>query len=75
LLNRLKDKIKWRYVAGAILFFMMWNILLIAQYIVELIPRGGPVELGDMITGQFRVIGVVIQRLGDLIAARFQRMR
>lgn len=75
LINRLKDKIKWRYIIGAVLFFMAWNGLLIAQFIVELIPRGGPVDLGVMIAGQFRVIGIVIERLGDLIAARFQRVR
>jgi hypothetical protein len=75
LLFRLRDKVNWKILGGAIGLFVVWNLLLMAQYIVELIPRAGEVDLGQMIGGQFRVIGVVIDRLSSLLAARFGKLR
>ncbi|HLF28885.1 MAG TPA: hypothetical protein VJG32_21375 [Anaerolineae bacterium] len=75
LLAHLRDRVGWRAIGLSIIAFVVWNLLLIAQYIVELIPRAGPVDLGQMFLNQFRVIGIVFERLGSLLAARFGRLR
>jgi hypothetical protein len=74
-LARLQQRIDWKPIGAAVVLFIAWNLLLMAQYIVELIPRAGPVDLGQMIANQFRVIGVVVDRLGSLLAARFGASR
>jgi hypothetical protein len=74
-LARLQQRIEWKPIGAAVVLFIAWNLLLMAQYIVELIPRAGPVDLGQLIANQFRVIGVVVDRLGSLIAARFGASR
>jgi hypothetical protein len=75
LLAWLQTRVSWRILGAAVACFIAWNLLLLAQYIVELIPRGGSVDLGQLISGQFRVIGVVLERLEDLLQARFARTR
>jgi hypothetical protein len=75
LLAWLRTRVNWKVLGAAIGFFIVWNLLLLAQYIVELIPRGSYVDLGQMMSGQFRVIGVVWERLSDLLQARFARTR
>jgi hypothetical protein len=75
LLAWLQTKISWKLLGAAVIFFIAWNLLLLAQYITELLPRGGYVDVGQMITGQVRVIGVVQERLKQLLEIRFGRAR
>jgi hypothetical protein len=75
LLAWLQRRISPNVLGAAIVIFIGWNMLLLAQYIVELLPRGGYVDLWQMISGQVRVIGVVLDRLSDLLQARFDRTR
>ena len=52
--------------------FIVWNFLLIAQYITELLPHASNPESGwAVISNQFVVIGEVIRRFDELIAQRF----
>jgi hypothetical protein len=73
--DRLRSRLNLRALAALGVAFVAWNLLLMAQYIVELIPRAGPVDVGQMLVNQVRVIGVVLDRLGSLIAARFEAAR
>ena len=75
LLAWLQTKISWKLLGTAIVFFIVWNLLLLAQYITELLPRAGYVDVGQMITGQVRVIGAVLERLNQLLEIRFGRER
>lgn len=75
LLAYLQSKVTWEGIGTAIAALIAWNLLLLAQYIVELIPRAGPVDLGQMVINQFRVIGIVAAQLGHLIAARLGQWR
>ncbi len=75
LLAHAQTRIGWKAIAASIGFFIAWNLLLLAQYVIELIPRAGVVDLGQMIVNQFRVAGLVADRLGSLIAARFETLR
>ncbi len=75
LLAWLERRVRWRWIGATIVAFVAWNLLLLAQYIVELIPRASPVDVGQLVTNQFRVVGIVIERLGSLIADRFLKVR
>jgi hypothetical protein len=48
-------------VAGSA--FIVWNFLLIVQYVLETIPRYGPVDLGLMVRNQFMVIPENLRRV------------
>jgi hypothetical protein len=75
LLAWLQTKISWKLLGTVVVFFVVWNLLLLAQYITELLPRAGYVDVGQMLTGQVRVIGVVLERLTQLLEIRFGRTR
>jgi hypothetical protein len=75
LLAWLQTKISWKLLGAAVVFFIVWNLLLLAQYITELLPRADYVDMGQMITGQVRVIGTVLERLNQLLEIRFGRER
>jgi hypothetical protein len=43
--------------------FIAWNFLLIVQYVLETIPRHGPVDLGLMVRNQFMIIPENLRRI------------
>jgi len=75
LLAEIRKRVTWTAIGLSLLACAIWNLLLIAQYIVELIPRSGAVDVGQMIVNQFRVTGIVIERLEHLLAARLTQLR
>ncbi len=50
--------------------FILWNFLLIAQYVTETIPRAGEFPIGDMIVGQFTVLPTQFGRLIQALLTR-----
>jgi hypothetical protein len=49
------------FVSGA---FAVWNVLLLAQYALNLLPRAGPVDLGAMVANQWGVIDRIFAYVG-----------
>jgi hypothetical protein len=64
LLNVLQRRVRFRWLAVACAFFVVWNGLMIIRYVLEDIPRSGGMPLDQLIVGQFTVIPT---RLGDLL--------
>ena len=54
--TRLEPHIKLKWLAVGGVAFIVWNFLLIIQYALEWVPRGGEVDLVKMIVNQFRVV-------------------
>ncbi len=50
--------------------FILWNFLLIAQYVTGTIPRAGEFPIGDMIVGQFTVLPTQFSRLIQALLTR-----
>jgi len=63
----------WFGLAGGVL--VMWNLLLMAQYIVGLVPHAGRIDVPELLRNQVRVPLVVLQRLPDLLDQRFHSWR
>ena len=70
LLAVLNRYIAWRWLVAGCVVFVVWNGLLLVRYVLEDIPRDGPVPLGELIAGQFtlapryrgRILQILIQR-------------
>jgi hypothetical protein len=50
--------------------FIVWNFLLIAQYVLKMIPRYGPVDLGLMVRNQLLIIPENLQRIFQALINR-----
>jgi hypothetical protein len=50
--------------------FIIWNFLLILQFVTETIPRVGEFPLGDMIAGQFTVVPTQFGRIVQALLTR-----
>ncbi len=61
-----------RWALGSVAsFFVVWNLLLLVQYSLNTIPRSGPVNVQQMVVGQFTVIPSHLTRtLNALITRR-----
>ena len=70
LLTSLQRRVSFRWLVAACGVFIVWNGLLLIRYVLEDIPRIGPVPLGELIVGQFTVIP---RRLGRIIQALVTR--
>ena len=54
--------------AGSV--FVAWNLLLLVQYALQMIPRRGPVDLGLMVRNQFMAIPENLPRILQTIINR-----
>jgi len=52
----LRKRIGFRPLAAVSVAFIVWNLLLLVQYVLETVPRIGPVNVGLMVRNQFTVI-------------------
>jgi len=64
-----EKKALWAAVGGV---FIIWNFLLIVQYVLRTVPRHGDVDLGEMVRNQFLVIP---ENLPRIVRALFDRGR
>jgi len=61
-------KVRALYTAATL--FIIWNFLLILQFVTETIPRVGEFPLGDMIAGQFTVVPTQFGRIVQALVTR-----
>jgi hypothetical protein len=57
-------------VSGA---FVLWNFLLIVQYVFQWIPRSGPVSLSLLVRNQFTVAPRSLGQVWGFVVARLRR--
>jgi hypothetical protein len=70
--HRLSLRTLWIIGCG----FIAWNFLLIAQYVTGLLPHVSRPESGwSVIMNQWRVIGVFLERLDEILSQRFSLWR
>jgi hypothetical protein len=55
-----KKRVLWIFVGS---FFIVWNLLLLVQYVLETVPRHGPVDLALMVRNQFMIIPENLPRI------------
>jgi hypothetical protein len=55
-----KRRVLWILVGS---FFIVWNLLLLAQYVLETVPRHGSVDLALMVRNQFMIIPEYLPRI------------
>jgi hypothetical protein len=60
-------------LAGAGAALVVWNGGLLVQYTLQLIPRGGDVSVGQMVSNQFLVVPGYVGRVVGLVLAKFGR--
>ncbi len=60
-------------LAGTGGLLVVWNAGLLAQYVLQLIPRGGWVSIQQMVVNQFLVVPSYIGKAAGLILSRFGR--
>lgn len=60
-------------LAGAGALFVAWNGLLLVQYALQLIPRGGQVSIQQMVTNQFLLAPAYLGKTAELVLSRFRR--
>ena len=68
--DRLGRRVKLPWLAAAGAAFIVWNFLLIIQYALEWVPRGGEVDLATMIVNQFRVVPENLTRIFQALLNR-----
>lgn len=61
---------KWLLLGGG--FLIVWNLLLMLQYALGWVPRGGDVDLAEMVANQWRIIPATLQRLSGLLFNRLE---
>lgn len=69
LLTRL-ERVPRRVLLAVGCAFVIWNLLLIVQYSLQTVPRGGPVDLAEMVKNQFLVIPNNVERLIGVLLKR-----
>jgi hypothetical protein len=70
LLSELQQKISIKIIIPLCLAFIVWNFLLMLQFILNTVPRGGPIDLKLMVKNQFLVVP---ENLGKLLRAFLTR--
>jgi hypothetical protein len=55
-----KKRVLWIFVGS---FLVVWNLLLLAQYVLETVPRHGPVDLVLLVRNQFMIIPENLPRI------------
>jgi hypothetical protein len=70
LLNVLQQRVGLRWLVAGCALFMAWNGLLIVRYVLEDIPRMGPVPLDDLLLGQFTVLPRYFNRILEILLRR-----
>jgi hypothetical protein len=63
LLNYIRKWMPVRFMAAICGMFVLWNLLLIIQYALGTVPRGGPTDLGQLVKNQFLVIPGYLERI------------
>jgi hypothetical protein len=66
----LQQRVRLRYLALVCALFVLWNTLLIVQYALGTIPRGGPIDVTQLVIGQLRVIPDNVPRIIAALRAR-----
>jgi hypothetical protein len=59
-----------RRLSGAVAALIVWNFLLMAQYVTGTIPRAGLFPIGDMIVGQLTVLPTQADRILQALITR-----
>ncbi|MFQ5613045.1 MAG: hypothetical protein ACE5H9_13030 [Anaerolineae bacterium] len=70
LLDRLQARLAFKWLVAACAAFVVWNILLLTQYVLELVPRAGAVDMVVLVKNQFWVIPANLSRLIDILLTR-----
>ena len=66
ILSAVQTRIPRYILVGACSLFVIWNLGLLAQYVLKLIPRNGKVPIAGMISNQFfvvpgRILGLIMR--------------
>lgn len=70
LLYHLQQRIRWRWLAIGCAIFIVWNGLLLLRYVLNDIPRAGPVPLDQFVVGQFTVVFRYAGRILQILLER-----
>ena len=71
LLHSLKNSgVSLRWITAGCVGFIAWNGTLMVRYVLEDIPRGGPVPLGELIIGQFTALFRYCDRIIQILMTR-----
>lgn len=71
LLASVQRYIPFRWLAISCALFIIWNGLLMIRYVLEDVPRMGPVPLDDLLLGQFTVIPRYFDRIIVVLLKRY----
>jgi len=63
LVNELRGRVSPKTLGAMCSIFILWNFLLIVQYAMQTIPRGGPVSLSVLARNQFLIIPRNLSRI------------
>lgn len=71
LLHSLKNRgVSLRWITAGCVGFVAWNGTLMVRYVLEDIPRSGPVPLGDLVVGQFTALSRYYDRIIQILMTR-----
>jgi hypothetical protein len=70
LLSIIQTSWDWRWTFALCAGFVVWNGLLIIRYVLEDVPRSGPVPLGALVGGQFTVLPRQLRRIVQALLTR-----
>ena len=70
LLSTLQNRAPLAWLATGCVVFIAWNALLIIRYVLDDIPHGGPMPLGELILGQFTVVPRYLGRILEILLQR-----
>jgi hypothetical protein len=73
LVDRLQRRVSATVLTAAGAVFVAWNFLLIVQYVLQLIPRAGPVSIAQMVSNQFTMVPRSLNKVLGLWMARLFR--
>ncbi|MFB3894973.1 MAG: hypothetical protein ACE14V_01590 [bacterium] len=62
-INRIKQRINWRWIYGISILFILWNFGLIAQYSLGIIDRDGTTPFQIVIYNQFMVVPLQLKNI------------
>lgn len=70
LLTLIQKRVQFRWLVLGCAFCVIWNGLLLIRYVLEEIPRMGPVPLGELLLGQFTVLPQYWYRIIEILLKR-----
>ena len=70
LLAFIQKRVPLGWLVAGCAFFIIWNGLLIIRYVLEDVPRMGPVPLDDLLLGQFTVVPRYFKRIIEILLKR-----